>query len=245
MRWLAWVGAVTAFLGPSASFAEDSLSASLSYFRTKIKIESADGVPDVNKYMTASPGFAGTRNVRVVLPGLVYRGGADNRRTPGPKPNMNPLPEAGQENLCRQRFGQAFYLYSTNYAKAKPQRSCVADSEANTFAYGQQSVLLSGTGSRAVRVVLGKVHAAITGADHRPIYLHCWNGWHASGYISALVLRQFCGTGPAEAVAYWDRNADHPEHYQAIRERVRAFTPLPEFQIDENQKRLVCPRLTL
>ena len=39
--------------------------------------------------------------------------------------------------------------------------------------------------------------------------MHCWNGWHASGYISALSLRQFCGVSGSDAVAYWIRNTDN------------------------------------
>jgi hypothetical protein len=55
----------------------------------------------------------------------------------------------------------------------------------------------------------------------------CWNGWHASGYISALSLRQFCGVSKSNAVAYWIRNTDNndgPEYddYKNNR-RVRAL----------------------
>jgi hypothetical protein len=41
------------------------------------------------------------------------------------------------------------------------------------------------------RVLLETIFAAIKDSEMGPIYMHCWNGWHASGYISALSLRQF------------------------------------------------------
>ena len=227
------------FALPCTSHA-DELQDSVSRFRAKLKIEDAQGVPDPYAFLKSTPEFAGLRRVRAVLPGLVYRGGADNKKTSGPKPNENPLTETGQENLCRASFGHGFYLYSTNYAKAKPLRSCQADGHDNKFSYLQKSVLLH---KSAVDTILKTVHEAIISADHRPIYLHCWNGWHASGYISAIVIRQFCNVGADDAVAYWDRTADSPEKYQKIRDRLRAFSPLTTLTISEEQRAMVCPHL--
>jgi hypothetical protein len=110
----------------------------------------------------------------------------------------------------------------------------------NRLLYLQKSVLLQ---KPAVDAILTTVHQAITGADHRPIYMHCWNGWHASGYISAVVLRQFCNVGPDEAVAYWDRTADSPEDYQKVRDLVRAFVKIPTLSISQEQRAAVCPQL--
>ena len=40
--------------------------------------------------------------------------------------------------------------------------------------------------------------------------MHCEStSRHASGYISALILRQFCGFTAQEAINYWDLGTEH------------------------------------
>lgn len=184
----------------------------------------------------------GTRNFRTVLNGVVYRGGANNRfHRDDERHNSNPLPGDGIQNLCEEGFGSAVYLYSTNYETAPRRTTCRTAFGANTFEYEQASPLSSQEG--AMRI-LEMVHDELTDRDHDPIYLHCWNGWHASGYISALILRQFCGWTGAQAVAYWDRNTDgHNEssRYESIRKRIRAFTPREDLPISSALRRQVCP----
>ena len=50
----------------------------------------------------------GTRNFRVVLRSVVFRGGANNQlhRT-APRDNRNPLPADGLKTLCAEGFGTA------------------------------------------------------------------------------------------------------------------------------------------
>jgi hypothetical protein len=98
------------------------------------------------------------------------------------------------------------------------------------------------------------VHAKLTGtADSRPMLVHCWNGWHASGITSALVLRQFCGINGDEAVAYWNCNTDgacigpkgsaEAKSFNKIRARIRAFTPYEDLKISNEIRDKVCPKL--
>ena len=63
---------------------------------------------------------------------------------------------------------------------------------------------LLGAASRVAKIVYESAINDSVG----PVYLHCWNGWHASGYISALILKQFCGMSDIEATAYWDLGTD-------------------------------------
>ncbi len=186
----------------------------------------------------------GTRNFRAVLNGIVYRGGANNKyHHTKPRSNSNPLPNDGLTNLCEEGFGTSVYLYTENYNSAPKITSCRTHAgDNNSLPYKQQSVLSS---TSARDAVLQLVYQKITGTDHRPIYMHCWNGWHASGYISALVLRQFCGWSGSKAVAYWDRNTDGnntESGFEGIRNRIRNFAPSPNLKISAATQELVCPK---
>jgi protein tyrosine/serine phosphatase len=87
-----------------------------------------------------------------------------------------------------------------------------------------------------VDAILNKIHETIQDYQHGPIYLHCWNGWHASGYISALALKQFCGTTDEAAVQYWDKNTDGQN-------KIRAFIPRQKFNISSDIQKNICPTL--
>ena len=73
------------------------------------------------------------------------------------------------------------------------------------------------------------------------LYAHCWNGWHASGIIAALALKQFCGWSNDDAVAYWIRNTDGDSNYPDHKQQIRDFVPLDKFKITDVEKNLICP----
>ncbi|HVV86897.1 MAG TPA: hypothetical protein VHE35_27855 [Kofleriaceae bacterium] len=185
----------------------------------------------------------GTRNVRAVLNGVYYRGGANNAFHRGtPRDNHNPLPPDGLENLCRAGFGTAMYMYPTGFASADTRETCrTADGDANHLDYEQVTVL---HGRRDdIRRVIASVYDHIRRPELGPIYVHCWNGWHASGYAAAATLRQFCGFSADQAVRYWDLNTDGADGpgYEKIRELIRRFTPFPEFTISADERAALCP----
>ncbi len=60
-----------------------------------------------NKIMRPGVQFHGIRDYREVMPGALYRGGANNGRGPL---NQNEL-----DALCDQGMGTAYYLYSTGF----------------------------------------------------------------------------------------------------------------------------------
>jgi hypothetical protein len=188
----------------------------------------------------------GTRNFRVVLHSVVFRGGANNtlHRT-NPRDNRNPLPVDGLKNLCSEGFGTAVYLYARNYSSAPSQVACRRNgSGSGSLAYRQ----LSPTSRAEMRKILETVHAAILKpADVGPIYLHCWNGWHASGLAAALTLRQFCGVDADTAVRYWDRNTDGYNRelgHEGFRQQIREFVPYRDLTIPAERQREVCPTRT-
>ncbi|MEJ2604684.1 MAG: hypothetical protein P8172_15615 [Gammaproteobacteria bacterium] len=184
----------------------------------------------------------GTRNFRTILKGVAYRGGANNKlNRHGRRDNRNPLPEHGLVNLCEEGFERSYYLYRTNYETAPKEMQCRTPSgDTRRLDYLQ----LSPFDEEHAYDILRDVHATITDDARGPLYLHCWNGWHASGLIAAKILRQFCGLGAEEAVAYWDRNTDGHNaepRYERIRQRIRDFEPYPELDITEEQAAAICP----
>jgi hypothetical protein len=185
----------------------------------------------------------GTRNVRAVLDGVFYRGGANNQyhRT-DKRHNKNPLPTDGLENLCRQGFGAAIYLYPTRYDTAAKETTCqTVDGGEGHLAYEQISTQ---HGKKAdLRAVFAMIMLHIAEPQRGAIYAHCWNGWHASGYLGAVALRQFCGFTGAEAVRYWNQtakgasNADH----DSTKDRITKFKPFPEYVLTDEQRAAMCP----
>jgi len=184
----------------------------------------------------------GTRNFRVILKGIAYRGGANNRwhRTDR-RANENPLPDDGLNNLCREGFSRAYYLYTTNFEQAPGLMTCQSPQSSE---HELRYLRVSPNDEEQTYGVLKAIYEIIRDDRSGPIYLHCWNGWHASGLIAAKILRQFCGLSADEAIAYWDRNTDgnnKEARYESIRRRIREFTPYPEFAISEQDAALICP----
>lgn len=187
----------------------------------------------------------GVRNFRAVLNGIVYRGGANNVYNKYHKRNnQNPLQASALKNLCEEGFGTAVYLYTTNYGSAPKVTSCKSVIDSNqTLNYVQASPHVNDLDGRKVLNLIYKRLTSTT--DNSPIYLHCWNGWHASGLISAYTLRQFCDYTADQAVAYWNRNTDGNNvgsNYDRLRAKVRAFQPDPNMKIDPALKAKICPQ---
>lgn len=184
----------------------------------------------------------GTRNLRPVLHGVAYRGGANNyfHKTDKRK-NQNPLPLDGMHGLCQEGFSAGVYLYRNNFELSPLGDTCNCVNESwNKFNYYQYDYY----DSTHVYEMLKMTYEAATRDDVGPVYLHCWNGWHASGYISAVILKQFCGYSSWDAVNYWDLGTDGANtspRYQTQRERIKEFQPYEEFMINDSLKQCLCP----
>lgn len=184
----------------------------------------------------------GTRNLRPVLHGVAYRGGANNyfHKTDKRK-NQNPLPLDGMHGLCQEGFSAAVYLYRNNFEESPLGDTCTCVDESwNKFDYYQ----LDYYDSTHVYEMLKLTYLAATEPEVGPVYMHCWNGWHASGFISAVILKQFCGYSSWDAVNYWDLGTDGANtspRYQKQRERIKDFKPYPEFMIPDSLQSCLCP----
>ncbi len=181
----------------------------------------------------------GTRNFRAVLNGVQYRGGANNKfhRT-NIRDNSNPLPNDGLINLCEEGFSTAIYFYATNFDTAPKRVTCASHKGPNKLQYLQ----LNPFNDEDLLQILEILWDGIKSGEG-PIYTHCWNGWHASGYASAISLRQFCEFDAESAVAYWDLNTDgynQEPSFEKIRTKIRNFVPLDNFKLTPKEKKQLC-----
>lgn len=184
----------------------------------------------------------GTRNVRPILHGVAYRGGANNYYHKNAKrKNSNPLPNDGIANLCKEGFSHSVYLYRNNWDSAPTYQSCdcVNDTK-NVMEYSQYDYF----DEKHIYEMLKLVYESAKNDNVGPVYLHCWNGWHASGFISAVILKQFCGYNDLDAIAYWDLGTDGANtspRYNSIREKIKNFQPYSEFIISDSIGNRICP----
>ena len=184
----------------------------------------------------------GTRNMRPILHGVAYRGGANNYfHKTNKRKNSNPLPDDGIDNLCKEGFSHSIYLYRTNWESAPPADTCkCVNSSKNIMQYDQFDYF----DDEHVYKMLEIVYKSAIDSTLGPVYLHCWNGWHASGFISAIILKQFCGMSDLDAVTYWDLGTDGANgspRYNKIRERIRKFKPYSEFLLYDSLQNAICP----
>lgn len=196
----------------------------------------------VDDHGRGKPELRGVRNFRAVLPGILYRSGANNsyRGLYGlPKlPNNGPLPDEGLTNLCREGFSKAYYLYGAADSKTV-LKSCETGGSTNTLVYNALHPHYSEADRKKF---LTDIHQTIVGRDYRPVLVHCWNGYHASGVASAIALRQFCGLSAEDAVEYWNNTATPLEEKARARSlmQIRSFKPLVSLAINNEQKQAVC-----
>jgi hypothetical protein len=185
----------------------------------------------------------GLRNVRAVLSGVYYRGGANNTYFKPKRNNMNPIPTEGLENMCKEGFTQAVYLYPTNYKTAPAEVKCrTFEGNENTLTYSQISPLAYR--EQDIRRIHSMIYDRVRNPHLGPMYAHCWNGWHAAGYVAATALRQFCGFTGDQAVDYWNLNTDgnhDGSYYNTLRAHIRSFEPSPDMTLTEEERTTLCP----
>lgn len=175
---------------------------------------------------TIQPGVRGTRKLMTVLPGVLYRGGG-----PG---GMRPLPHDSLVSLCEAGFSLAVYAYKTGWEGETSVR-CTdkLTGRPNRLDY----VAGDGTTAGFKPVFLAKVRAVAMDPSRGPVFVHCWNGDHASGELAAIALRQFCGLSGSEASEYWLR---HAGGFSLI-SRIAKFRPIPSLSVPSSIQSAICP----
>ncbi|AGH94897.1 hypothetical protein [Pseudobdellovibrio exovorus] len=194
----------------------------------------------VNNRGNGDQDLYGVRNFRVVLHGVYYRGGANNVYNKLQKrKNNNPLPNVALENLCKENFGTAFYFYTDNADQMQANTICetTASKSKNNINYTQITAFKESNQIELLR----KIHQHIVDMNTKPIYGHCWNGWHASGLIASLSLMQFCHYTNEQALNYWIKNTDKNDAgYKSVKKRISTFKRIPELEIDEKFRKEIC-----
>lgn len=170
----------------------------------------------------------GLTNFKMVMPGVLYRGGTTVGR------EGNPMTAASLEALCNDGFGSATYVYSQNWA---------GDSKTISCNNGQLTYRMNRwNNENEVNDLLRELKIIIDDGKGA-MYVHCWYGVHASGFVVTAALKQFCGLSDEQALAYWNSNAPKRIQYPKVQEMVRRFRSDPALNITAEQKARVCPNL--
>jgi protein tyrosine/serine phosphatase len=180
-----------------------------------------------------------------VLNGVLYRGGANNVFNKNKvRDNRNPLPAEGLMNLCKEGFRNVFYMYTTNYDKKTNPVKCKTDRGPDNKLEINMSYLQKGPWDRKTQYeILKAVYDNITNPNAGPLYIHCWNGWHASGLVSSFALRQFCNYTGSQAVKYWDTNTDgnnKGKSYNSYRSQIQNFIQFDDLKLTDKVMKQIC-----
>lgn len=160
----------------------------------------------------------------VVLEGVLHRGG-------GGKAGLS---ESTLTSMCGE-YSRAIYLYADE--TQNKNFKCPGSDEVfyinSGFGYKSQDT---------ARPALQAVYDAIVNQTG-PVYVHCWNGWHAAGEVAAVALKQFCGYSDEDAAQYWKNTIgdQFKSSYNSILNRIRKFQPYSDLQISQAQKSRICP----
>lgn len=177
-----------------------------------------------NNIMQPGVPFHGIRDYRQVMPGVMYRGGADNGRAP--------LNQGELDALCEEGMGTAYYLYSTGF-----HGPSVVHCSKGSLSYEYRG--WQGNGRAAI-------HQAIYDtikAKGKPIFIHCWNGIHATGAVAATALMQFCGMSSNQAVSYWKVGIAPRVQYPSVIRDIQSFRSNPKLELTPEERITYCPNL--
>ncbi len=169
--------------------------------------------------------IVGVRNVKTVLPGVLYRAGG-----PG---GQRDLTDAGLKALCEAGFAKAFYLYPQGFRGERTISCTGPDGKENSIRYVQEGYLTAAEKQK----VLGDIYSRVSDPSAGPALVHCWNGYHASGEIAAVSLVQFCNMPHATAAQYWMRNQNGAKMIS----RISKFSEFPELRLSSDLQTAVCP----
>jgi LysM repeat protein len=184
--------------------------------------------------------FNGTRNFRVVLYDLVYRGGGNNLHLKDTIPKYylwNPMPLYGLRQLQDVGFDKAVYLYSYNFEYWYPEKR-LDSLNAEGFDY----VCEPSVGDEYLPKYFSDVVERANDTTMGMMYIHCWNGWHQSGLLSAYTLMQFCDYSNSEALKYWERCTDgNYKGFATVKRKIREYKRYADYSFTDEQKKKYCP----
>jgi hypothetical protein len=176
-----------------------------------------------NKIMQSGAPFHGIRDYREVMPGALYRGGANN--------GHNPLNQSELNALCEADIGTAFYLYRTGFTGPSVTRC----------SNGNLDYSYEGWEGRGRTIVHQHIYDTIK-SKGKPVFIHCWYGIHATGAVAATALMQFCGISSKQAVEYWRVGVAPKLQYPSVIQSIMSFRPDPKLQLTPEEQTTYCPK---
>jgi hypothetical protein len=169
--------------------------------------------------------FHGIRDFREVMPGVLYRGGANNGHAPLSHDELNAL--------CEDDIGTAIYLYTTGFSGPS-----VTHCSKGSLDYIDEG--WEGQGRAAVHK---QVYDTIKNKG-KPVFIHCWYGIHATGAVAATALMQFCNLPPKEAVKYWKVGVPTKLQYPKVIRSIMSFKADPALELTPGERDQYCPRFS-
>ena len=167
----------------------------------------------------ATEAQAQIKNAQSVLGGTLTRAG---------NKGMRPLDDSQLAQLCEQGYNDAFFLYT-----GAPDHS--VSCSRGSIHYSSQSM------NSPAPILAAVYRNSSVGAK---TFVHCYNGAHASGYIAALALRQFCGVNGGQAFDYWQRALNGfalpPASVNFVRNKLQTFVPNGSMQLTPAQQAQLC-----
>jgi hypothetical protein len=172
------------------------------------------------------------RYFKTVMPNVLYRGGAGGGR--------KPLTNDELTLLCQAGFSEAVYLYPNGY-KPKTIQCKTNDGRENQIKYSQYKFRPHEDKRKFIELIYN-----VMAEKKGPVFVHCWNGWHATGELAAISLMQFCDYSGKKAGQYWKDNVgdngNKPAYQNIINKHIGQFPVVPSLSINEATKHLVCPQ---
>ena len=163
---------------------------------------------------------------------MIYRGGNNN-----PISVQNPLTLNTINDLKHLNFNKIIYLYNRNFDKYFPQERL--DSLKKSGIDYECSPTIDSTSTYSF---LSYVHSRANLENPSLTFIHCWNGWHQSGWLSSLTLIQFCDYSNDLALKYWTLNTDgNHKGYKKVYNGILDFKPYKNLTFTKNQKIKYCP----
>lgn len=175
--------------------------------------------PDQYQKITDSRGrgpseVSGIVNLREVIPGVLYRSGKSITNKYGP------LSDESLVKLCKEGYSTAFYDYKRGSDHNVPCGT-------NQISVRIRPSLVS---NKNVFEQLSTVYTAIT-KNTGPVLTGCDQGVHASGFVSALSLIQFCGWTNKQALDYWALIAKGQDNHPKIKKAIMDFRPYDSLNV--------------
>ena len=172
--------------------------------------------------MQAGSLFHGIRDYREVMPGVLYRGGANNGHAP--------LKQDQLSTLCDAGMGTAIYLYTTGFTGPS----------ATQCSKGTLDYVYKGWEGKGRTAVHQKIFDTIKAKD-KPVFIHCWHGIHATGSVAATALMQFCDISAEQAVDYWKVGIAKKVQYPKVIQSIMTFKKNPKLQLTPEERKQYCP----